>query len=622
MTGKKSAAAHIWLIIILGAVAYLNSLGGEFIWDDHAFVEQNAYIKDWSRIKDIFAGNVGEGAGKDSDVYRPLQIFTYLIDHSLWGLNPVGYHFTNVLLHLAHAALVYWLILVLFGSSLLSLLTAALFVAHPAHTEAVSYISGRGDLLSGLFMLLCLVAYVKDRDSGRFWQRFLMYLSYALAILSKENALALPLLLLLYHFSFRKKIKLAVFLPFIGTTVVYLLLRSGELTSLYPGTGALFRRLPGFFVAIASYIRILFLPVSLHMEHGNGIFRPTDPMAVCGLLLFILLVIYALKGRESRPLLSFSILWFFIALSPTNSVFPPAAFFMAEHWLYFPSIGFFLILAKAAVFLYNRNRKARLAAAAIMACGIFLLASSTARQNNYWGREIPFYETTLKYAPDSAQVHNNLASVYAAGSRKGKAIEHYRRAISINPKTASAYYGLAIAYSEAGEKEEAALYYNKAIESQPDYKEAYLGLCQMYAEDKDPQAQASCKKAVEIAPRNSGAYYNLGDAYYNAGDRQASMEAMRKAIEIDPGNVAAYNNLASVYTEVGRVSEALALWEKAAKISPDFAIAHFNLAVFYFKEKNYALAIKHCDRVLELGHKVDPEFLKLLEPYRIEPKDK
>lgn len=151
---NKVVLLSIALIIILGFIAYGNSLNGKFIWDDFNLVRDNRHIRNSSNITGIFTQDIGAGAAEKYNFYRPLQMFTYMIDYSLWKLNVKGYHLTNTILHILAALVIYWLIDILFRDNLLSLFTSLFFVACPIHSEAVSYISGRADSLVTLFMLL------------------------------------------------------------------------------------------------------------------------------------------------------------------------------------------------------------------------------------------------------------------------------------------------------------------------------------------------------------------------------------------------------------------------------------------------------------------------------------
>ena len=168
---------------------------------------------------------------------------------------------------------------------------------------------------------------------------------YSLALLSRESALVLPLLILLYHYFFRKKINSVIFMPVCGLAFLYGVLRVTLLRNLLSEmeySSTLLQRLPGFFVAVTNYLRLLVAPFNMHMEYGNKEFAFTNPQAILGIIIFASLLAVAVKQKEKRPVFSFSVLWFFVALLPASNIFPINAY-MAEHWLYIPSIGFFMI---------------------------------------------------------------------------------------------------------------------------------------------------------------------------------------------------------------------------------------------------------------------------------------
>lgn len=185
---KSTVILSAIVIIILGFAVYANSLNGQFVWDDIHLVKENKFVKDWSNLEKLFKTDIREGAGRRGNAYRPVQMITYMIDYSVWKLNERGYHLTNTILHILVALSIYWIINIIFRDNLVSLLTAALFVVHPVHTEAVSYISGRADPLSFLFMLLAFIFYIKNLNSRSLIAFICMLLSYVCAILSKESS--------------------------------------------------------------------------------------------------------------------------------------------------------------------------------------------------------------------------------------------------------------------------------------------------------------------------------------------------------------------------------------------------------------------------------------------------
>jgi len=496
----KSLPLAIFLIIVLGFAVYSNCLDGKFIWDDFGLVKDNAYIKSWLNFPEIMTKGMGAGSGSSSNFYRPLQMVTHMVDYSLWKLNVVGYHLTNTLLHISAALAVYWLINIIFCSQPLAFLTASLFVAHPVHTEAVSYISGRSDSLSAIFILLSLIFYIKSLSSVRNKTYILALLSCVFALLSKENSVVIPLLILLYHYAFKSKFKAKEFL-FISLIVLgYVALRLTVLKSSIPVSPVLFQRIPGFFVALAEYARLLLFPFDLHLEYGNRLFSIFDPKAILGLAIAVSLITIAVRQREKNKLVFFSISWFLLALLPVANIYAINYSFMMEHWLYLPSIGFFLILAKGLCLLYD-SRRFRYAAAALTISILSFYACLTIKQNNYWRDPVSLYKRALQFSPDSWRFLNELGLEYADRKLNKEAIAAYQKALEINPGLAGVYYNLGTLYSSAGDDRQAIISLEKAVELAPGYVDAYIVLGRVYCRaNKKEEALSLYKKLMEIKP--------------------------------------------------------------------------------------------------------------------------
>ncbi|MFH1772558.1 MAG: hypothetical protein ABH872_07045 [Candidatus Omnitrophota bacterium] len=241
-----------FLLVALGFIAYGNSLNGEFIWDDDILIEDNILIRDISHIPDIFTKiNISASTGKTFHFYRPLQILTYMFDYHIWKFNPLGYHLTNISLHILTALSLYLFVLILLKDKAVSLTASILFLIHPVHTEAVAYIAGRADPLSALFLSLCLGMYLKYFETNKLSFFVISLFSYALALISRENTIVIPFLILVYHFCFRKKINWLRFGFYAGISAAYIILRMTRLSHLLAasyGSGAttVIERIPRF----------------------------------------------------------------------------------------------------------------------------------------------------------------------------------------------------------------------------------------------------------------------------------------------------------------------------------------------------------------------------------------
>jgi len=631
---QLNACISVMLIIILGFVAYANSLSGKFVLDDNALIKNNAYIRSWGNLAKRISLYLGESQRMQ---FRPLIQCAFTLDYSLWRLDTKGYHLTNIILHILVAISIYWLIRLLFQDNLLSLLTSLLFVVHPIHTEAVSYISGRADSLVSLFMLLCIIFYIKQLKSGKAPFYILMLITCILATFSKENSLILSGLLLLYHYAFRQRLKLTSFIPILAIAFTYVAFRvfSIKTTPIDVSTATtVLERIPGFFVAVTNYIRLLFLPLDLHLDYGQRLFSFTHPQVILGMIITLGLLLYAIKIRKSNKLTSLAIGWFFITLLPVSNLYPVFSY-MAEHFLYLPSIGFFLVLASGLSHTY-KIKKLKIPAIAISIILLCFYSYLTIRQNEYWRNPIAFYKRSIKYSPDSALMYTSLGWEYKALKRYQEAIEALKKAIKINPEYEEAHYNLGLTYAMLKRYDEAIIAYKKAIKINPDYEEVYISLGTAYksinrikeAQDlfeetiklnpyfaqahnnlgviyydfkQYDQAASAYKKAIELHPDYAEAYNNLGLLYSALNQSQQAVTAYQKAIESDPGFAEVYNNLGREYEKLDRINDAISSYKEAVKLDPDFPGSYNNLGVVYYTLKQYNQAVASYQKAIQLN---------------------
>ena len=606
MNNKLVVIIAAVIIIAAGAIVYSNSINSSFLWDDNGLVKDNLYIRNIDGLKELIAGEIST-----DDVtfrfYRPMQMITYAVDYALWKLDVRGYHLTNLIFHILTSLLVYFLINLLYKEKLLSFFTAIIFVVHPIHTEAISYISGRSDPMAAVFLLLGLIFYIKCLRQEKVVFFVLSLFSFLLAVLSRETSLIFIVLLLLYHWLFGRKVKFRYFLPFLLVTSVFIFLRLTILKNSFFDEKifltTLLERLPGFFAAIYNYFRLLIMPFDLHMEYGLEVFKWYNIQVTGGIAVTLFLVLCLVKDRKKRGLVSFSILWFFITLFPVSNLYPVNAY-MAEHWMYIPSIGFFLIAAKGLTFLFKEKKQ--YAIAGLLLIGLVSFYSYlTVEQNKYWQNPIEFCKKTLKYAPRSWRLYNNLGRLYMLREERHKAIEALKKAIEINPSHSKSYNNIAVAYNDIGETSKAIHMYKMAIKLNPEYAKAYYNLANLYKENKNiEEAIVYYQKAISINNYYAKAYNNLGMAYDEKGDKDKTVYCYKKAIETDKNFSKAYYNLGNIYDEMGEYMQSIYMYKKAIEIDPDFIEAYNAMAmVFYNKMNDLEKAVEVYKRAIENNSK-------------------
>lgn len=530
---KRRLAFFVGAILIAGLVLYAPFLKGAFLWDDEHLILTNSFLRGWGHLPAIFSSDIGAGAGRSYNFWRPLQMATYLFDYSVWKLDPFGYHFANMALHISGALVLFWLLRLIVADSGLAGVAALLFVVHPVHTEAVSYISGRSDSLAFLFMMLTFVFYLKDAGAKGVRFLWVMAASFSLALLSREGAIVLPVLVALYHGVFRKPFNRRGLYVLAGLVVLVVVLRLTALRLIWPqeplSRVGFSERWPGAFAALAGYMKILVWPFGLHMEYGNVLFKATDIRVLAGILVFGSWFFLGLR-RNMPSIARFGAWWFLCALAPVLNIFVPLDAYMAEHWLYVPCVGFFLIVATGIVSLGRR----RVVLAATLTTGlVFFFGALTYAQNRFW-------------------MDPNVL---------------FKRIVELSPESTRARVSLALAYKDAGKFVESRDLLHEVLKQKPDDYVAYNVLGSVYYQlgDKDRAAE-TWRNGMAIEGRFCEFYSNLGVLEAEKGNLKEAVALFREAIRRNSRYADAYKNLAIANYNEGRYDEALESWDRARQL--------------------------------------------------------
>ena len=459
--GKPGRAAlPLPLLIFLSAVAvYLNSLGGEFVFDDTSIVQNNPQIRSlgFANLKQIFGSHYWQTVAAQGGLYRPVVILSYAVNYAVGGLDPAGYHFVNVLLHAINSVLVVLVIEELFHDRRFSLWSGLLFALHPIRTEAVAYVAGRAETLAALFFLAAWWCCLKNHA-------VLSAAAFLLAVLSKESAFTLLAVLPLSDYAARRSgglRALARYLPLALAAALALgarFLALGGLTPLYinpssnplgeAGTAA---RLLTATHVLGKYVWLLVFPVPLSADYSFNqipvLRQAADPAFLIPLGMLLALAGAAAWCFRRSPPLFFCATFFAAAFSLTSNFFRPIGTIMAERLLYLPSLGFTCAVAYAAA--RARRRETAAAAAALLA---MLYAGRTILRNADWSDHYSVFSSAAVVSPNSGIVQANFAHalLYSRGDA-ARAAEHAQAAIHIEPADPAAHMTLAEAYRRLGE---------------------------------------------------------------------------------------------------------------------------------------------------------------------------
>lgn len=481
-TLKNKNFLSIVVLSVLTILAYSNTLENEFVWDDEFLIEKNSYLTDFQYIGKILTSNSTAGFGGKDDFYRPTQNLYYLFIYQLFGKSKIAFHLGNLLLHLVNSFLLFSLVLKITHSRFASFATSLLWVLHPTHVEAITYISGTADPMSVMFLLLCLLIYpftATPKHPTSYWFSLLLF---TLALLSKESLVIGPLLLMMLIFLISdKKWTWRPYQPTLGFWLVslsYLVLRKTVLnfndTYNFYSTSNIYTenwifRLYTYLATLPEYLKILFYPLNLHMERQFPIFVEflQGPVLLGSFILigsFILACIPVVRGKNYLYLICW--LWFFTAFVPMNGVLLPVNSLILEHWLYLPSIGLFIATGFLLANIFKRSNPIALSIVGLIAFNLIFL---TLIRNRDWRTPLIFYSNILQYSSGSARVHNNIAMAYSEEKKWDAAMSHYQKAIEISDTYPQTHFNLARLYIEKHDFNMAFFHIDRSLELDPQF---------------------------------------------------------------------------------------------------------------------------------------------------------
>ena len=425
-------------LVVVGLVAFWPSVSFDFVnWDDPAYVQHNDLIKSWSP-----SNLVGVATETVTRNYAPLTILSLLVDHTIWGMNPCGYHASNVLLHLINGILVLLLVRQLTGNNFVAWTTAALFLVHPVQIETVAWISSRKGLLSATFMLAALLARLKPEVEAKNDAWYAVWL--AAALLSKALAVVVPAVVLLYDVWIRRQKFSDAFVRQIIPGVMCLLLLFKTIASQHSILGGVRTHLEYSIFHIMAidttimwrYIGMLFCPTDLCVLYNP----PTTGIATMVALATIGWVAVAAliwRYRTQYPMLLWGAATWLLLLLPVLNFFKITTL-MNDRYLYLPCIIFFATVASAVNKLFavaaqkeddivrSLTGGVRWGLGIAAVCAAFL---TTSAHLPVWQNANTLWAHAMKQVPELTVVHIQQAYTLHDTGRRREAIKELQRAL-------------------------------------------------------------------------------------------------------------------------------------------------------------------------------------------------
>jgi tetratricopeptide (TPR) repeat protein len=531
-----------WLVPVLAAlvcaVIYLPTLKYQFVWDDEQLVTANERLNaanPLSLFGQSFMSQPHESEATRVQYYRPLTVLTLWLDRHMWGQNPFGFHLTNVLLNALALVLLSLLLVRLAGRSQVwpVLLGIGVFGLHPARIESVAFISGRTDLLATVFVLLCLLSLWRYARSRRWPWLGVATASAAAAMLAKETAVLLPLLVVAMlfwpgwgasraqgHIGKRARNRLAVILPASAVlaclVVRWFVLGSGALPAGSAGAG---QRLFLFLNALGRYGQLAVFPFTHRLLHPDrAAFAAFNWPTVVGLLLLVSLPWLAWRFRSRAP--GFAAAWFLLFILPSSNLFAIGLTFLAERLLCLPLAGVSIIVLAVG---RARPGPRRNVIMLLLFAYTGLMAADTVRRMPVWRDPVTLFQTMVRESSGSANAHLNLGDALFKRGELDSAGREFRAAIRLDSGYAEAHGNLGIILARTGRPDSAFDQFRLARALDP-----------------------------ELAP----VYVNIGNCFVARGQPDSALNSFWTAIKLQPDLPEAYINLNRLYTRLGKPDSA------------------------------------------------------------------
>jgi len=637
------------LIVVVTFICFSPILKNDFVnIDDEKLITENILVSNGSMVSiaDIFTSAI------QTPHYKPFVILTWNLEYRAFGFDPFWFHFNNLILHILNCILVFFLCLTvcrhlqISGNNRLyiSFFIALIFGIHPMHVESVAWATERKDVMFSLFFLAGILTYFKylEVKSRSYIWLCLSVICYLLSILSKTAGITLFAVYFLVDYLVKRKLSVKLFLekiPFLAILIfgffIYGLtsdfqehaagIADGVFSQNVTEVASNLADLPSFYkrILIICY-RFLFwivhtlMPVKLSIVYPrNDFIEMIGPVIHILPLLILFLAFLTIYYRKRSMLLVWGVMFYFINISPALSKGDVGiSVFLSDRYTYIPSIGIFFVVVAGIYILADKRFPARkYLKETIMIIIVFLLCIGCYRRSGTWRTsETLFMDVVEKFPGRVPVAYNNLGLYYRKNNNIDKAIAYYEKTIAISPDYYLPYNNLGKIYFEQGNDDLAIEYFNKAIELDPEMPSALSNRGSAYGRKKNyERALEDMNKAVEVDPGYYISYKNRGLVYSFMNKHDLSKKDYSEYLKFQPADYEILNARGVANQHLKENEEAIKDFNLTLKYNPQFGLGYLNRSYSYYALGKKQLAKQDAIRAQQMGVKVNPEYLKLLE---------
>lgn len=584
-------------LVVVNASIYWQVSSHQFIdLDDDVYVSKNPMVQAGLSLTGVqWAFTTFHAAN-----WHPLTWLSHMLDVQIFGLQPGGAHLTNLWLHMLSSVLAFLMFRRTTGALWRSAMVAALFAVHPLHVESVAWLAERKDVLSTVFWLLTMWAYVRSTQTAakRRWPAR-VFLFMALGLMAKPMLVTVPFVLLLMDYwplgrlrwkssdGFGRLLPSALPLVKEKLPLFVLSMASGVVTFIAQQSGGavqqlqnvpLSYRLPNAAIACASYLVSLFWPRNLAVYYP---FPPAGHPLWLGLAALLLLAgvsafVWRFAGGASYLVAGW--LWYLGTLVPVIGLIQVGGQAMADRYTYVPYFGVFVMIVWGASDLLARFRVQRPAVTGLVLTVLIVLSLLSWRQVWLWRDSTTLFEHALSVTRDNAVIEYDLGIALGQQGRSGEAAAHFAEAVRVWPEFNDALFNMGVALAAQGRLDEALSYYARALKVRPDSAKVQLNIGSTLAQQgKLDESLPYLNEALRLEPDSAQAHTNVGLILLRQGRAQEALSHLQRAVQLDPHSPEAENNLGLALLVEGKGRDAEEHFSSALRLNPGYAAARDNL---------------------------------------------
>ncbi len=616
-SARRQVLGVCFFLVVITWLVFGQTIRYDFVnYDDNEYVYANPAITSGLTPHGI----IYAFSGRHAVNWHPLTTLSHMLDCQLWGVRAGGHHFTNIVLHTIAVVLLFLVLKQMTGAIWQSAFVAALFAIHPLRVESVAWISERKDVLSAVFFMLTLGAYVRYARSPSLGRYLTMSILFALGLMSKSMLVTVPFVLLLLDYwplqrfggqsSIKRLIleKIPLFTLSAAAGVAALLLQRSSLAAVEKLP--LVSRIGNGLVSCVIYVKQIIWPVGLAVFYPH----PGDQLPVWEIGLAIMLLALASAGaialRRKRPYLVTGWFWYLIMLLPVIGLIQVGSQAHADRYTYLPQIGLYLLLAWAITdalasrFATGRIRRGglqRRIVAVTASVAIIALAWCAHVQASHWRNGESLWRHALAVTSGNFLAHDGLGECLANRGRLDEAIDQFQKALNIAPGYPELETNLILALTRKGRTEEAITHLQALLKEHPNDAQTHYSLGNALRKKGDSQgAIAAYEKALSIQGRYPAAHYSLGIALDQNGQIEEAIAHYREAVQEQPNYPEAYYLLGNDLLQKARVDDAIAAYEQALKTRPTYPEVENNIGLALLQKGRPSEAIAHWQNALAI----------------------